>query len=157
MPWRVDDSVLIEPLGSDLVALAQCHALDASVFPHPSLPAVLAGVAPSVLIARLEAKGPVAGFIASRTKEGMLEIVGVAVESEHRGRGVGRALVRGAIANARSRDLDAVTLHCSTGNLAALELYTTEGFRPARRLHRFYNPARFPDGGDAFVMLLALT
>jgi ribosomal-protein-alanine N-acetyltransferase len=157
MAWRVDDSVLVEPLGADLIALAQCHALDASVFPHPSMPAVLDGFAPAVFVARLEPRGPIAGFVASRARDGILEIVGLAVIEAHRGRGVGRALLRAAIGSARRRELDAVSLHCSTGNIAALELYTTEGFRPARRLRRFYDPRRFPDGGDAYVMLLVLS
>lgn len=152
------DTVLVEPLGGDLVALAQCHALDASVFPHPSLPAVHTSV-PAVLVARPgepAERAEVIGFVATRRDGNLLEVIGLAVDREHRGQGVGRALVRAAIASARERRMRAITLHCSTGNHAALELYTTAGFRPAHRIRRFYDPRRFPDGGDAYVMVLRL-
>ena len=155
MPGPIDDEVLVEPLGSDLVALAQCHALDASVFPHPSLPAVLGG-APNVLVARATAGGPAVGFVATRAGRGVLEIHDLAVAAEQRGRGIGRALLRAAVASARRRGFRAVLLHVSTGNGAALELYTSEGFRAARRLRRFYSSPRFADGGDAWEMVLRL-
>ncbi|HEY8074782.1 MAG TPA: hypothetical protein VIF62_11745, partial [Labilithrix sp.] len=58
--------------------------------------------------------------------------------------------------SARERGLRAVVLHVSTGNAPALELYLSEGFRAVRRLQCFYDPRRFPDGGDAFEMILRL-
>jgi ribosomal protein S18 acetylase RimI-like enzyme len=155
--------------GSDLVALAQCFALDATVFPHPSLPPVLdaTGAAPTVWFARLpqaprseeqaETLGPVIGFLGAIRQRRTLEVVGVAVEAAHRRRGVGRALVRAAVASCASRGLSAVGLHVSTGNLDAARLYETEGFRVVRTLRGYYSARRFPHGGDAWRMELAVS
>ncbi|MBX3190924.1 MAG: GNAT family N-acetyltransferase [Labilithrix sp.] len=151
---RIERAV-IEPVGSDLVALAQCHALDATIFPHTSLPPVFASdpLAPAIWIARVEAGGPVVGFVGTRAQQDVLEIVGLAVDPAHRRAGIGRALVRAAARSARARGLDRIALHVSTGNQAAIELYTREGFRKAELLPGFYASRRFPDEGNAYVMI----
>jgi ribosomal protein S18 acetylase RimI-like enzyme len=147
-------SGVIEPVGADLVALAQAHALDVTVFPHPSLPPVFgADAPPSLWIARAEHGGPVVGFVATRVRAGALEISGLAIDAAHRRRGLGRGLVRAAVRSARMRGLDRVALHVSTGNVAAVDLYLAEGFRKDERLVAFYSAARFPDGGDAWLMV----
>lgn len=149
--------IVIEPVGADLVALAQAHALDATVFPHQSLPPVFGGDAPpSVWVARLEHGGPVVGFVATRASRGALEIAGLAVETAHRRTGIARALLRAAVRSARARGLDTVELHVSTGNEAAVALYASERFRKASRIEGFYSSRRFPDGGDAWVMVREL-
>ena len=145
---------MIEPVGADLVALAQAHALDVTVFPHSSLPPVFGGdSAPTVWIARAKQAGPVVGFIATRSRDGALEIPGLAVDPAHRRSGLGRALVRAAVSSAFERWFERVELHVSTGNAAALALSLSEGFRQDRRVAGFYSAARFPDGGDAWVMI----
>jgi [ribosomal protein S18]-alanine N-acetyltransferase len=147
-------SAVIEPVGADLVALAQAHALDASTFPHPSVPPVFGGGAPpNVWIARAEEGGPVVGFVATHASRGSLAISGLAVEIPFRRTGVGRALVRAAVRSARARGMDRVELHVSTGNEAALALYARERFRKESRIEGFYSSARFPDGGDAWLMV----
>lgn len=152
----------VEPLGSDLIALAQCIALDVSTFPHPSLPPVLSGpLAPHpVWIARASgpgvARGDVIGFAAGRWKRGHLEIAGLAVDSKARRQGVGRALLGAAAAEARARRLGAVILHVSTGNPGARALYRSEGFHESRLLAGFYSSPEFPDDGDALEMVLPL-
>lgn len=146
--------MVIEPVGADLVALAQAHALDVSVFPHQSLPPVFGGDAPpTVWVARLGHASPVVGFIATRANHGALEISGLAVEAAHRRTGIARALLRVAVRSARARGLDTVELHVSTGNEAALALYAGERFRKAARVEGFYTSRRAPDGGDAWVMV----
>jgi ribosomal protein S18 acetylase RimI-like enzyme len=153
-----DTDLAVEPLAggaSDLVALAQCHALYASVFPAGSPPRVVAGAEPAVWVARIA--GAVAGFVAggvATERGGVFEVTSIAVDAAHRGTGIGRALLRVVIANARERGLRGVLLHVSTGNGPALELYTSEGFRATRRLVGFYTHPTFPDGGDAWEMLL---
>jgi ribosomal protein S18 acetylase RimI-like enzyme len=147
------DGAVIEPVGADLVALAQAHALDATVFPHSSLPLVFGGQVPVLWIARAEYGGPVLGFVGTRAREGVLEISGLAVTPAHQREGLGRALVRAAVRSARTRGLDLVSLHVSTGNAAAIGLYTSEAFRKAERLVGFYSAHRFPDGGDAWLMV----
>lgn len=153
----MDTTSTIEALdGTDLVALAQCMALDATVFPHASVPLVPGGGPPSVWVARAEANGPVIAFVATMRRANRLEIVGVAVDPAHRRSGIGRALLRAVIDSARERGLAMVTLHVSTANEGALALYEREGFTAHRLLRRFYSPARFGNGGDAYEMVLRL-
>jgi [ribosomal protein S18]-alanine N-acetyltransferase len=147
-------SSLVEPVGADLVALAQAHALDVSTFPHQSLPPVLGGnTPPAVWVARAEALGPVVGFIATRARRSALEISGLAVEPAHRRGGIGRALVRAAVRSARKRGFSTLELHVSTGNGAALALYASERFREAERVARYYSAPEFPDDGAAWLMI----
>lgn len=147
-------TILIEPLdGGDLVALAQCMALDATAFPHPSVPLVSGGV-PRSWIARSE-RG-VVGFVATAANGKALDIIGIAVDPFQRRSGIGRALVRAIVAIARERRFFAVTLHVSTANDGAIALYESEGFVAVERRRRYYDPARFGDGGDAFRMILDL-
>ncbi len=154
---RKTTSALIEPLGSDLVALAQAHALDATVFPHSSIPPVFGPDSPpAVWVARVDYDMPVVGFIATRASRSgahVLEIAGLAVDEAYRRAGIARALVRAAVRSARSRGMDSVELHVSTGNPEALALYASERFRKDRCITGFYSSRRFPDGGDAWVMV----
>jgi ribosomal protein S18 acetylase RimI-like enzyme len=56
-------------------------------------------------------------------------VVGMMVRDEQRGRGVGRALLDGCIAQARrSADLELLTLSVTEGNTAAIRLYEHAGF-----------------------------
>jgi ribosomal protein S18 acetylase RimI-like enzyme len=147
-------SAIVEPVGADLVALAQAHALDVTMFPHASLPPIFGGDSPpNVWIARADHGGPVVGFVATRAERGSLAISGLAVEPSYRRSGIGRALVRAAVRSARARGLDRIELHVSTGNEAAIALYTRERFRKDQRLEGFYSARRFPDGGDAWLMI----
>jgi ribosomal-protein-alanine N-acetyltransferase len=149
----VASTIVIEALdGSDLLALAQCMALDATAFPHPSVPLVTSGV-PRVWIARGE-NGAVVGFVATSANGDTLDIIGIAVDSSQRRSGIGRALVRTVASIARARRFRGVTLNVSTANEGAIALYESEGFVAAERMRRYYNPRRFGDGGDAFRMVL---
>ncbi len=145
--------IVVEPVGADLVALAQAHALDASTFPHMSLPVVLGGDAPpSLFVARAERGGPVIGFAALREIRGVLEIAGIAVEPAHRRRGVARRLLRAAVRSAPRRGVDHVALHVSTALSGAIALYESEGFVRRAKLHGYYSTAHFANGGDAWRM-----
>jgi ribosomal protein S18 acetylase RimI-like enzyme len=149
---RVREKVVVEVLDAgDLVAIAQVHALDATVFPHASVPALVG--APSVLVARDAVNGRVVGFVALRREGEITEVMGLAVDPERRRGGVGRALLKATLAHARRAMTSAVALHVSTANAAALALYDREGFEAAKRIARFYSPERFGDGGDAFLMI----
>jgi ribosomal protein S18 acetylase RimI-like enzyme len=147
-------AAVIEPLGSDLVALAQAYALDATTFPHCSLPPVFGDDAPpAVWIARFEHGGPVIGFASTRANRTTLEIAGLAVDTAYRRSGIGRALVRATTRSARARGFSTIELHVSTGNEAAVALYARERFRKAQRIEGYYSTRHFPDGGDAWVMI----
>ena len=139
--------------GGDLVALAQCMALDATAFPHASVPMVSGGV-PRTWVARAD-RG-VVGFVATAANGKTLDIIGIAVDPGERRSGIGRALVRTVVGIARERRFRGVTLNVSTANEGAIALYEAEGFVAVERMRRYYNPTRFADGGDAFRMVLAL-
>ncbi len=139
--------VLIEPIGGDLVAFAQCCALDATVFPHPSLPA---DATHAVLVARASGSGPVIGFAATQRLGRRLAIIGLAVDAKHRRVGLGGALLRRVMERAEDLDLREVGLHVAVQNTAAIALYDREGFRPVRRLEGFYRR------GDAWEMVKRL-
>jgi ribosomal protein S18 acetylase RimI-like enzyme len=152
---RIVEDGRVEPLAGDPLAIAQTHALDATIFPRLSLPAVLVvpGTAPLVWIARAAPGGPVAGFCAAERRGSRLDITHVAVHPVHRGKGIGRALLCAALAAARRGRCAEVSLHVSTGNRAAISLYESEGFEVVRTIRGFYPFREFPDGGDAYVML----
>lgn len=146
--------IIVEPVGADLVALAQAHALDASTFPHPSLPPIYGGDAPpAIFVGRPERGGRVVGFAATRARLGALEVIGLAVEPAHRRSGMGRALLRAAVRSAKARGLRRVTLHVSTALAGAIALYESERFERHTLLRGFYSARRFPNGGDAWLMV----
>lgn len=151
------DEVIVEQLsGADVVALGRCVALDVTVFPWPSIrPFEAARGLQPVWLSRSKRDGAVTGFVAATVVGDLLEIAGIAVAPEKRGRGFGRALIRAAIEGARTRACGAVALQVSTANRAALALYAAEGFRRVRKLPGFYRRL-FGDGGDAWVMVLPL-
>jgi ribosomal protein S18 acetylase RimI-like enzyme len=149
---RTDGSV-IEPVGSDLVALAQAHALDVSTFPHASLPAVYGSSPPVLWIARAERGGPVVGFVVLHAGHELDEVSAIAVANSHRRSGLGRALLRVAVRAARMRRVPVLALHVSTANAAAIRLYSSEGFLKMKRLFCYYQSPSFEDGGDAWLMM----
>lgn len=58
----------------------------------------------------------------------VLQICGLAVAAEARGKGAGRALVRAAVAEARRRGARRITLRVLAPNTVARTLYASEGF-----------------------------
>ncbi len=144
--------LIVERLrAGDLVAFAQCVAIDVTAFPYPSIPALESG--PAIWIAREERGGEVAGFLVAIRRARVLEIQGLAVAPGLRRRGAGRALLRTAVAAALAARFEAVLLQVSTTNRAAIALYDDEGFARVRRLHAYYARS---GGGDAWAMLLPL-
>jgi ribosomal protein S18 acetylase RimI-like enzyme len=157
-------TIAVEPLANDLVAIANCIAIDAEAFPYPSAPFGLRDRSARMWVARDGDRGRVIGFIAARVRGGGLYIVGIAVSADSRRRGAGRALVRAAVDGARAEGLRAVALHVSVGNRAAVALYASEGFQARRRMRGFYSGAvahalasPLEEGGrDAWEMVFIL-
>jgi ribosomal-protein-alanine N-acetyltransferase len=134
----------IELLGSgDLVAMAQCIAIDAEAFPYASAQFGMRYASSRVWVAREGLDAPVAGFLAARVRRELLHVEGVAVDPGVRRRGLGRALVREMVEHARALRLRAVQLHVSVTNGAAIALYEAEGFVIRRRLADFYPRSAF--------------
>jgi ribosomal-protein-alanine N-acetyltransferase len=155
MRARAED-LIVEPMGpGDLVAFAQCLALDVTVFPYASIPALAPGAeAPAIWICRAGRGGEVAGFLAATREGPILEIHGLAVAPGRRRLGAGRALLGAARAGAEALGCLAVALQVSTANAAAIALYVGEGFVKVRRHSGYYRRGVNGDGGDAFAMML---
>ena len=151
--------VTFEPLSlDDVVAVAHCIALDATVFPYPSASFGFRDAAARAWVARDRPEGPgrgaVLGFVAGHVRRRRIHIGGLAVDADCRRRGIGRALVGGLVEQARVEGMDAVALHVSVTNRAAIALYRAEGFIVQRRLVGFYPPAAYGGEPDAYEMTL---
>jgi ribosomal protein S18 acetylase RimI-like enzyme len=139
MPPNVSTLTVDRLPAADIVAMAQCIAIDVDSFPYPSSTFVLRAASAPVWIAREGGDPRVLGFIAaSQRRPGELYVDGVATAAGARHRGVGRALVRAAMAYAREAGLGEITLHVWPGNTVAVALYRSEGFAVRLRVPRFY-------------------
>ena len=149
----------IELLDGDLVAIAQCIAIDADAFPYASAHFGARSRSGRVWIARdaADERQRVVGFLAARLRgrrgqAHLMHIEGLAVDQPVRQQGIGRALVREAVADARGRRLHAVVLHVSVTNDAAIALYESEGFGISRKLPGFYPAGAFDGVTEALEM-----
>jgi ribosomal-protein-alanine N-acetyltransferase len=138
---------------ADLVAMARCMAIDAEAFPYASAQFGVRAGSERAWVARRE--GGVDGFLAARVARGALYVHGLAVARAARGQGIGRALVRHALARSRDEGLASVRLHVWVGNAAAVALYRSEGFAVVRRLAGFYRAGAFEGAPDAYEMVRA--
>jgi ribosomal protein S18 acetylase RimI-like enzyme len=148
-------TLTIEPLGRDAIALTQCMAIDADAFPYASVHFGQRTASLRVLVARDEREARVVGFLAGRVRRGVLGIHGLAVDRAVRRRGVARALVREAVAHARTEGLRALVLQVGVANGAAIALYRAEGFRALQRVRNYYPPEVYGER-DAYQMVLML-
>jgi ribosomal-protein-alanine acetyltransferase len=80
------------------------------------------------------------------------DVLTIAVRSDVRGRGVGRALLTHLLDAAGRRGARRVFLEVRDDNPVAQALYASEGFEPIGRRPRYYQP----DDVDAVVMRLEL-
>lgn len=82
--------------------------------------------------------GGLAGYAVVWTIVDQSELGNVAVAREHRGRGIGRLLVRTALDRAAARDAEDCFLEVRASNLAARALYESCGFEVIGRRRRYY-------------------
>ncbi|WP_374405066.1 GNAT family N-acetyltransferase [Pelagerythrobacter sp.] len=88
------------------------------------------------------AGGDAAGFTLTRHAPGEEELLLIGVRPELRGRGIGRALLERAFADARARGAERMFLEMRDNN-PALGLYAATGFEPIGRRKAYY---RLPSG-----------
>ena len=109
-----------------------------------------------MLIARLAhssmIEAPIAGYIVARETAGELHINNVAVRREYRRRGIGAALLKRILDEARRRKANAVFLEVRSANQAAQALYEKSGFKAIARRANYYSEPQ----EDAVVMSLVL-
>jgi [ribosomal protein S18]-alanine N-acetyltransferase len=76
-------------------------------------------------------------------------VVSVAVLDQHRGKGVGKALMLESINGVVSRKSDEIYLEVRISNTQAIRMYQNLGFQIKSRLRSYYR-----DGEDAYLMAL---
>ena len=79
------------------------------------------------------------------------DVASLASDPDHRGQGIGRAVLFAFLAEARARGASVVHLEVSEGNAPALALYRAAGFERVGTRRAYY-----ADGQDAAVMACAL-
>lgn len=101
-----------------------------------------------------EADGALLGYGGVRALQGGADadIQTIAFDAAHRGRGLGRALLRALLDAASDRGAREVFLEVRADNPGAHGLYLSEGFEEIGRRPRYYQP----DDVDAIVMKLDL-
>jgi ribosomal-protein-alanine N-acetyltransferase len=109
--------------------------------------------APAFLVA--ERDGAVVGYVIADVTPNHGRDIGhvkdLAVHPETRGEGIGRRLLRSALARLRGVGAAVVRLEVREGNAVARSLYADEGFEPIRRVSNYYR-----DGEDALVLVVDL-
>ncbi len=90
-------------------------------------------------------------FLLARVAADEAELLTVAVRPAARRRGLARALMERACAQAAVLGADAVFLEVAEGNAAALGLYASLGFAPRGRRRNYYGAGR-----DALLLALPL-
>lgn len=148
--------IAIEPAG-----LAQAELLSAllalCVEPGWSVDSIASFLAAPGSFARLAASdhGKVAsGFILWRCAAGSCDIAAMGVVPEMRRRGVGRALLRAAMAEAKAQGAGEMFLEVADSNAPARSLYAREGFEPVGRRAGYYRSGAA--ASDALVLRRAL-
>ena len=110
-----------------------------------------------MLVARIansttEAERPIVGFIVARELADEIHINNVAVKPEFRGRGIGRMLMKTALAWGGERHARQAVLEVRAGNDRAHQLYRGCGFEVIGRRRRYYkSPVE-----DALLMAVSL-
>jgi [ribosomal protein S18]-alanine N-acetyltransferase len=100
-------------------------------------------------------EGAPAGFILARDLGGEVEILSLGVLPGWRRRGIGRALLDSAVAEAERRRAGSLVLEVASENAPARELYAACGFVQVGRRPRYYRRA---DGRvDGLILRRAVT
>ena len=137
---------------ADLAAITRIHAASFDdAWSTPMLRRIVAMPGAGGIVARDGIGDEVVGFALSRIAGGECEILSLAVDPEHRRRGIGRALLVAAIDWATLAHATAVFLEVAEDNTAARQLYAAHGFKAVGRRPDYY---KLKDGtlADAITM-----
>lgn len=101
--------------------------------------------ASAALLLRSPEGRPCGTIFAERDEEdGSWFIAAVSVDAEHRGRGLGRSLLRASLRLGESMGFSAASLSVNASNTKALELYLSEGFRVDKSMDSLRRPGAGP-------------
>jgi len=143
---------LIRPLRVEWAA--DCARLHAAAFAHPwSTEQIVALIVASSTLsaAALDpAGGRLRGFVIARFAADEAEILTITVESQARGRGVGRALLGESLRQAANAGARKVFLEVGADNVAAISLYNRFGFVKVGERAGYYRRA----GGLATALIM---
>jgi [ribosomal protein S18]-alanine N-acetyltransferase len=99
-----------------------------------------------------EQGGAVVGYAGVDRGGEVADLMTIAVAPEAQGQGLGRVLLRWAVAEARDAGAEHLMLEVRADNVAAQRLYTTSGFEVLSVRRRYYQPGDV----DALIMRLHL-
>jgi [ribosomal protein S18]-alanine N-acetyltransferase len=132
-----------------------CARLHAEGFAHPwSMEEITGLIATSSTVgaAALDpVDGGLRGFVLSRLAADEAEILTIAVESTHQGRGVGRALLSENLRQAANAGAKTMFLEVAEDNASALALYDRFGFAKVGKRAGYY---RHKDGTRATAIVM---
>ncbi|MBU6444289.1 MAG: GNAT family N-acetyltransferase [Alphaproteobacteria bacterium] len=139
---------------ADASLLAGLHA---ACFAEGWSAAAISGLlsAPGAFAFLGEIEGIAAGFVLARTAADEAEILTLAVAPDFRRRGLARALLRAAAAEAAKRRAAVLFLEVDSENIAARELYDALGFAEVGRRGAYY-ARKGTRAGDALTLKLTL-
>ncbi|MEO0138923.1 MAG: N-acetyltransferase [candidate division WOR-3 bacterium] len=133
---------------SDLSGALLVEELSGKIFPdfvrwHYSSVLGYIKMGSKVFLAELEGK-PVGFAFFRKFNEELWELTLIGVLPEHRGKGIGKALLEESLKSIKGE----IQLHVQTNNVAAIRLYERFNFVREKVLRGFYS-----DGSDAYLMV----
>ena len=155
MPAPTPD-VVWRPLRED--DLASVAALEAQIHAAPWTIGNFRGALAAGYASRVgERESRIVAYGVLMLSPGEAQILNLSVVPEARREGLGRALLRRFVDDARWLNAEQIFLEVRESNVAAIALYATEGFAPvARRLAYYPGAAADAPREDALVMRRAL-
>jgi [ribosomal protein S18]-alanine N-acetyltransferase len=135
----------------DLDALVSIDRASPRPWSREAFAAELGHSPPTLFV--LRSSGAAVAFAAARIHVPEMDIVNLAVRPDRRGRGLGRLLLSSLLGEAASTGVETAFLEVRAGNVEALKLYRSAGFRETQRRRNFYaEPVE-----DAILMRLPMS
>jgi ribosomal-protein-alanine N-acetyltransferase len=151
-----DDMALVwRPLRAEDVAGVTALERESHLAPWTSgnfIDALAAGYSMMVGVAA----GAIVAYGVLLLAPGEAQLLNLTVAPRARRQGLGRALLRRFLADARLRGAEQCFLEVRVSNSAAIALYAAEGFVPVARRVAYYPPTSTGEREDALVMRRAL-
>ncbi len=151
--WMAPAGLHIEPAQPrDADAVAKLHA--ASFYrgwPRQDIEAYLVDADMPTLVA-CDARRSIAGFIMLRVLGDDVELMTIAVDKKHQGKGVGAALLKASFEDLMMTPARRIILEVAADNPAAIKLYTRHGFKKISERKGYYARA---NGEPATALVMA--